>query len=238
MRMYELLFEADDKNIGIYCTGLCGEFAVALSETFGYKLGAIVQVTHDEEYDEDVKTFVHAFCYHPTNKTVGIDAVGMRPISEMMKDVFVDKKGKLVFEPTSKKELDELTMEGLWNESIEEAKKLIEQHKERYEVQKNNILYHVSTKKRWNSIKRNGLKMAMPQDTDNEEIGVYLFRNMDDVEDALMNWLGDRFDENEELIVIKVDGSYVNRLSPNAAGFELIVKNNIPKEGILGYEFI
>ena len=86
MKLSKILFEGDD--VGIYCTGLCGEFAVALSEMFGYKLGSIVQVTHDEDYDEDVYTFVHAFCFHPTDKSLGIDAVGIRPIDEMLEYFF------------------------------------------------------------------------------------------------------------------------------------------------------
>jgi len=120
---------------------------------------------------------------------------------------------KLLFEADRKTSL---------NKSLEEA----------------DILYHVTTKKHWNSIKRNGLKMAVPQDMEGEEIGVYLFRNMNDVEDALMNWLGDRFDEDEELIVIKVNGIYVDTVSSDAADYEVIAKNDIPKQAILGYETI
>ena len=51
-----------------------------------------------------------------------------------------------------------------------------------------------------------------------------------------MNWLGDRFDEDEELVVIKVDSRFVQNRSELAAGFEVTSKNDIPPEGIKGYE--
>ena len=154
MNLYPILFETSynltrqppedihDKNMmnmdneyGIYCTGLCGEFAVALSETFGYKLGAIVQVTRDEDYDEDVYTLVHAFAYHPTDESLGIDAVGIRSIDEMMEDVYVSGEGKLKVQPTSKKALDEQGLEGLDNKAIDDAMRYIAAHKNRYEVE-------------------------------------------------------------------------------------------------------
>ena len=156
MKLYPILFsessynmsrqppeDINDKNMmnmdndhGIYCTGLCGEFAVALSETFGYKLGSIVQVTRDEDYDEDVYTLVHAFAYHPTDKSLGIDAVGIRPIDEMMEDVYVSGEGKLEVQPTSKIALDEQGLEGLDNKAVDDAMRYIAAHKNRYEAGK------------------------------------------------------------------------------------------------------
>jgi len=131
MKLSEILFEND---AGIYCSGLCGEFAVALSEMFGFKLGSIVQVTHDEDYDEDVYTLVHAFAFHPTDNSLGIDAVGIRPIAEMMEDVVVSSEGKLEVQPTSRNALDEQGMEGLYKESIIDAAKYIKANRKRYEV--------------------------------------------------------------------------------------------------------
>lgn len=68
------------------------------------------------------------------------------------------------------------------------------------------------------------------------EEGVYLFKDYGDAEDAVMNWLGDRFDEDEELVVIKVRSSFVKQKSELASGFEVISKTDIPPEGIMGYE--
>lgn len=100
------------------------------------------------------------------------------------------------------------------------------------------VLYHVTARRHLGSIRRNGLKVMTPKDMEGEESGVYLFRSKEEVEDAVMNWLGDRFDEDEDLVLIKVDGSYVDEVSSDAAGYEIISKKNIPKEGIFGYETI
>ena len=100
------------------------------------------------------------------------------------------------------------------------------------------VLYHVAKKRNLRSIERNGLRVMVPRDMEGEEAGVYLFRSRKDAEEALMNWLGDRFDEDEELVLIKVDDRYVDEVSSDAAGYEVISKKAIPKEGIVGYEVI
>jgi hypothetical protein len=97
------------------------------------------------------------------------------------------------------------------------------------------VLYHVTSRKNLASIRRNGLKMHSPKDMDDEE-GVFLFKDYGDAEDAVMNWLGDRFDEDEELVAIKVNSRFVQNKSELASGFEVISKNDIPPEGIKGYE--
>ena len=100
------------------------------------------------------------------------------------------------------------------------------------------VLYHVAKRRNLRSIERNGLRVMVPRDMEGEEAGVYLFRSREDAEEALMNWLGDRFDEDEELVLIKVDDRYVDEVSSDAAGYEVISKKAIPKEGIVGYEVV
>jgi GNAT superfamily N-acetyltransferase len=106
-----------------------------------------------------------------------------------------------------------------------------------YEILFEEILYHVTSKRRLRSILRNGLKVQAPKDME-DVAGVYLFGSKDDAEEAVMNWLGDRFDEDEELVLIKVDGDKVVDRSSSAAGYEVISTKDIPKEGIIGYETI
>lgn len=91
--------------------------------------------------------------------------------------------------------------------------------------------YHITPAKNVSKILKNGLDPKKPQDYDDEE-GVYLFKSKDDVDDALMNWLGDRFDEDEDLALLEIDGNYVKRVSPGGAGYEVIVKHAIPAEAI------
>lgn len=95
--------------------------------------------------------------------------------------------------------------------------------------------YHVTTRRRLKSILRHGLKVSKP--TDMKDVpGVYMFRDKLAMEDALMNWLLDRFDEDDELVAIRVDPNFVSSFNDAAAGFEIISNTNIPKEGIVGYE--
>lgn len=154
MRLSEILFretsynltrqqpeDIEDPNImnmgnerGIYCTGLCGEFAAALSEMFGYRLGAIKQLKWDSDHEEEYTILVHAFARHPSDNSLGIDAVGIRSVDEMMEDSFVSGEGKLVVQDTSRVELDEQSMEGLDGDAMKDAKVYIDVHRDRYEV--------------------------------------------------------------------------------------------------------
>jgi len=72
----------------------------------------------------------------------------------------------------------------------------------------------------------------------NDERGVYLFKDRSGVEDALMNWLGDRFDEDESLALVFVDESYVKAVSSNAATYEVICLHDLPPQAVLGYEIL
>jgi hypothetical protein len=98
-------------------------------------------------------------------------------------------------------------------------------------------LYHVTPKKNLKSIVQGGLRVRTPRDMEDEP-GVYLFKDLSDAEDAVTNWMGDRFDEDEELVVIKVDDRFVEKVSSNAAGFEVVSTKDIPQEGIVSYEAI
>ena len=74
--------------------------------------------------------------------------------------------------------------------------------------------YHVTRKNNLNSIYKNGLEPKVPIDygIDGDEKGIYLFKSIDDTENALYNWFGERIkeweDENDEQydeIILKID---------------------------------
>jgi hypothetical protein len=132
------------KEESIYCKGLCAEFAVALSEVLNYKLGKVVQISYDDFSEENYETFVHAFCYHPKDKKLIIDSLGIRSLDEMLKDTYVDKKGKIKHKKTTKKELDEITMEGLYEEVVNNAKEYIISNIDKYGVLRTYDLLHGS----------------------------------------------------------------------------------------------
>jgi hypothetical protein len=60
--------------------------------------------------------------------------------------------------------------------------------------------YHVTRRANVDSIKGTGLQPRIPVDygEDGDVEAVYLFKNIEDVENALYNWLGERIDEWEE----------------------------------------
>lgn len=60
--------------------------------------------------------------------------------------------------------------------------------------------YHVTSRKKLKNILDHGLKTRIPEDYgDSGDIkGIYLFKTLDDVENALSNWLGERINEIEE----------------------------------------
>ncbi len=94
--------------------------------------------------------------------------------------------------------------------------------------------FHVTTRRRL----RHGLKVSKPSDMEDVAV-VYMFKDKSTMEDALMNWLLDRFNEDDELVAIQVNPEFVTELNDvDTAGFEVISRTDIPKEGIVGYEAI
>ena len=76
-----------------------------------------------------------------------------------------------------------------------------------------------------------GLIPATPTDMEGEAKGVYLFRSIDEAEDALMGWLGDKFDEDDPLTLLRVDSAGVGELdTDSAAGFEAVSRTAIAPE--------
>jgi hypothetical protein len=77
--------------------------------------------------------------------------------------------------------------------------------------------YHVTSRKNLESIMETGLEPRVPEDygVDGDIKGVYLFKTIDDCQNALFNWLGERIEEWEEendeeydevVLKVKLDG--------------------------------
>ena len=86
--------------------------------------------------------------------------------------------------------------------------------------------YHITRSKKVPFIMRDGLLPSKPADMEDIE-GIYLFKSIADAEDALMNWLGDRFGEEEKLTLLKVDPRGVGEVDSSAAGFEVVSTSKI-----------
>lgn len=61
--------------------------------------------------------------------------------------------------------------------------------------------------------------------------GVYLFKSLEDVETALLNWLGERMDETKAGTLLRIDSEFISSVE-TGAGYEVRVTEPIPPEAI------
>jgi hypothetical protein len=99
------------------------------------------------------------------------------------------------------------------------------------------LLWHITSKRNLKSIKKHGILPKIPADMTDEKEGVYLFKSYHDAEDAVVNWLGDRFDEDDDLVAIGIDPIGV-RIEKSAADYEIFSTSPIPSENIKKTIFI
>ena len=102
----------------------------------------------------------------------------------------------------------------------------------------NKYLYHVSPKKNLASIKQKGiLPYALAPADLSDKKAVYLFKDRDEMEDAITNWLGDKFDEDEPLLCFTIYPSGLDIELSNVE-YEVISYNPIPPKNIIKIENI
>ena len=96
------------------------------------------------------------------------------------------------------------------------------------------IAYHATEIANIESIRANGLVPQIgPRSSCIENTpGVYLFKNKEDYQDAMMNWLGDEFSDLDQgqIIVLEVD---IAGLALDEKGYELISRERINQTRIL-----
>lgn len=109
------------------------------------------------------------------------------------------------------------------------------------------VFYHVSLRKNESSIMTHGLKVSIGDLSSSigESIpAIYLFNELDDMNNALMNWLGEELDERYgedcPIVIFKItyphSVSWINKKDPDM--YETIQYDDIPPEYIevLRYE--
>lgn len=87
------------------------------------------------------------------------------------------------------------------------------------------VAYHVTPTKNLQSIAKNGLTPTIGDRSskiENEKNGIFLFPDKVSAEDAVMNWLGDEF-EDEHLTMLKIDISGLEDSITKGAGYEMIL---------------
>ena len=97
------------------------------------------------------------------------------------------------------------------------------------------LYYHVTLTDNIPSILANGLIPSIPDDMEDVQ-GVYLFRSLDLVHNALMNWLGERYEERYgediDLAILSVDSRGVTDTDDMSAEYEIISYKRISPEFI------
>ena len=97
-----------------------------------------------------------------------------------------------------------------------------------HESENTDLVYHVTPTRNVKRIMQQGL---IPQAGDRsqkiagEDTGVYTFPDLETAESAVMNWLGDEFDEDEPLTMLAINISGLKAVK--GADYEIIVKDRI-----------
>lgn len=92
------------------------------------------------------------------------------------------------------------------------------------------FVYHVTPTQNLRSVMKNGLVPNIGDRSSKiagEQSGIYLFPSVEAAEDAVMNWLGDEFDEDEPLTLLKVNIDGLEKYIRQGADYELIVNTAI-----------
>ena len=103
---------------------------------------------------------------------------------------------------------------------------------------KTTTFYHVTPTKNIRSILKNGLTTSTgPRSKKLNDNGIFLFNDLDTLEDAVTNWLGDEFKEDESLSILKVSlpSDFKVTQTPNAE-YEFSTMKPIPASAIQVYK--
>ena len=100
------------------------------------------------------------------------------------------------------------------------------------------IAYHVTKKTNLNSILSKGLIPSIGERSlklGESQAGIYLFPTKEDCNNALMNWLGQEFEDVEEdgLVILKINYSGHNIRNNEGIDYEVVVTDIINPPRIL-----
>lgn len=98
-----------------------------------------------------------------------------------------------------------------------------------------NYVYHVTPTKNIPFMKVHGIVPKKPSDMKFERESIYLFKDKLEAEDAVMNWLGDRFRADEPLVILTISSNGLD-LHDSNVGYELQSKKVIPWENVVKVE--
>lgn len=96
-------------------------------------------------------------------------------------------------------------------------------------------IYHITPSENLSSILRKGLIPQKGERTRkilDEKAAIYCFPDKNSMEDAVMNWLGDEFDEDESLALLEIDTTGLEGNVTGGAKYEIAITSVIPSKNI------
>lgn len=96
------------------------------------------------------------------------------------------------------------------------------------------LFFHITPRSNLQSISTTGLLPQLgdrARQLEHETAGVFLFTSRTACEDALSNWLGEEFDEDEDLLLLEVDVTAF--AYDQVVDWEAIVRTPIPPSAIM-----
>jgi RNA:NAD 2'-phosphotransferase (TPT1/KptA family) len=92
-------------------------------------------------------------------------------------------------------------------------------------------VYHITPKKNLASIRSQGIVPTPECPAPFCQKAVYLFDDRTKMEDAMMNWLSDKFPEDEPLVCLTIDARGLE-LHESSVGYEIVSYNAVPWKSI------
>lgn len=96
-------------------------------------------------------------------------------------------------------------------------------------------VYHVTPSENLDNILTSGLVPQVGNRSRKiigEKSAIYCFPDKDSMEDAMMNWLGDEFDEDEPLALLEIDSTGLDGHVTDGAEYEVAITSVIPPQNI------
>lgn len=152
-------------------------------------------------------------------------------MTQLQKGIKVEKQHTTYSQTAREIVLDHLSDDP--NYYIKSKKDSLEEVEEFEELP--SLVYHVTPSENLDSIMSQGL---IPQKGErsrkilDEKPAIYCFPDKDTMEDAVMNWLGDEFDEDEALALLEIDTTGLDGQVTDGAKYEIAITSSIPVENI------
>jgi len=152
-------------------------------------------------------------------------------LDQLKKGIQVEKEHTTYSQTAREIALDHLSEDPYYYKKLKKAN--LEEVEEPDELP--DVVYHVTPAENLNQIMSQGL---IPQKGErsrkilDEKPAIYCFPDKNSMEDAVMNWLGDEFDEDEALALLEIDTTGLKGHVTDGAEYEVAITSAIPVQNI------